>query len=218
MGVRKMRWLGLVVLTVFVAGGIGKKSRNTDKKDYSKILEEYLLRNFDGGSRGGSREIEVEEEEEGSGVGRADEDVIIEVGNSDEESEIEESTDEESTDEESTNEESVIVESTDEDSDIENEDIEIGSGVGEEESTILNSAPYTMESIDGSTSVNIILQQLSSSDLLNMVCDVSSENSDMFSEDNCVPQLYLVSGVSSCNSLPAEFSAKKLADVHGEGL
>eukprot|EP00090_Calanus_glacialis_P016219 TRINITY_DN25438_c0_g1_i2.p1 TRINITY_DN25438_c0_g1~~TRINITY_DN25438_c0_g1_i2.p1 ORF type:complete len:379 (-),score=89.78 TRINITY_DN25438_c0_g1_i2:33-1058(-) len=75
-----------------------------------------------------------------------------------------------------------------------------------------------MASIDGATALNIILQEVSSSDILNMVCDVSTDNSELFAKSNCVPEIYMVSGVSSCSSLPAEFSAKKLADVHGEGL
>jgi len=212
---------------------VTKKFRSTGEEDYSKIMEEYLLRTFDGGSRGGDKK--VEEESITSDVGRADEVVIVEedgVNGEESESDSEGSTIE-------------IVESPIEDEDEGSEEEESGSGSGEEESeggedesgseeeesgsgeeesgsgveesTILNSAPYSMDSNDGATSVNIILQQVSSSDLLNMVCQVSTDNSDLFEDSECVPQIYMVTGVSSCSSFPDEISAKKLADVHGAG-
>jgi len=252
-----MRWLELVLVTILVLATqgkkFGKKSRNKNTQDYSKIMEEYLLRTFDGGSRGdggveefqGLKNAEVSDVVKRIGgedyhpgfngdltldfteaesiesvdqkfrignVGRLDEDIIAEVGSGEEESETNESLDGDSDIED------VDIGSGSEEEESNESEEEESSASEEEESTVLNSAPYSMVSIDGETTVNIILQDLSTSDILNMVCDVSTDNSDLFAEADCVPEIYMVSGVASCSSLPDQFSAKKLADVHGEGL
>merc|ERR1719320_533466 len=46
-----MKWILVVVGTTMVLGIHGKRSRDKEVEDYSKIMEEYLLRTFDGGSR-----------------------------------------------------------------------------------------------------------------------------------------------------------------------
>merc|ERR1711892_1200288 len=55
-------------------------------------------------------------------------------------------------------------------------DIELGSGDDdiEDDFVVTNSATYNMASTDGKTTVSIVIQAVSSSDLLNMVCDFSS--------------------------------------------
>merc|ERR1719320_1393081 len=96
-----MKWILVVVGTTMVLGIHSKRSRNKEVEDYSKIMEEYLLRTFDGGSRkdgGVEGIIEVEEnnlvqkddeimdsmkniaEEDITPVGRLDTDIIAEVG------------------------------------------------------------------------------------------------------------------------------------------
>jgi len=205
-----------------VLGIHGKRSRVKEVEDYSKIMEEYLLRTFDGGSRkdgGVEGIIEVEEnnlvqkddeimdsmknivEEDITPVGRLDTDIIAEVGSGEtNESEADDDGSGDDVGEEGSG-----------------DVVEEGSGGEEEEQIVVDSAPYSMVSLDGETTVNIILQRLSDSDILNMVCDVATDNTELFKESDCVPEIYMVSGVASCSNLPAEFSAKKLADVHGEG-
>merc|ERR1712106_125413 len=60
------------------------------------------------------------------------------------------------------------------------------------------------------------------SDKLNLVCDFSSSDENVFDDQGCPPSIYLVVGHASCQSLPSEVSAKKLADIKksgpGEGL
>jgi len=84
--------------------------------------------------------------------------------------------------------------------------------------TVINEAPYQMTSENGEISANIRLQQVFGSDLLTLLCRVTADDdSDLFSDKNCLPEVYLVAGQSDCENLPQEFSAKKLADLHGSG-
>jgi hypothetical protein len=96
---------------------------------------------------------------------------------------------------------------------------EEGSGDLDEPLVVTNSASYSMVSQDGKSSATIIIQAISGNDKLNLVCDFSSTDGSMFSDQGCVPAIYIVSGHSSCASLPTEVIAKKLADIHeaGEG-
>jgi len=225
----------LVVVTTLMLGISGKRARDKEAQDYKKIMEEYLLRTFDGGSRkDGGVEGVIDEEDENMDVdvfdngnleaeirpiglvdvGRLDADIVSEAGSGEEagETNISDNDDDSETNDSdiAVSDDSTVIEGSGEE--------EESSSSGEEESVVLDSAPYSMVSLDGETTVNIILQRVSDSDLLNMVCDVATENSDLFKESGCVPQIYMVSGVNSCSSLPTEFSAKKLADVHGEGV
>jgi len=84
--------------------------------------------------------------------------------------------------------------------------------------TVLNAAPFLMSSLVAELSADIVLQEVTGSDLLTMVCRVSlNAESEMFSDPTCLPQIYLVAGQTDCNSLTQEFSAKKLAKIHGQG-
>ena len=110
--------------------------------------------------------------------------------------------------------------------------------VEEEESSeviVLNTAPFLMSSLVSELSADIVLQEVTGSDRLRMICKVSlSGESEMFSDPACLPQIYLVAGQTDCNSLSQvtvtthhspptstqhfqEFSAKKLASVHSPG-
>ena len=55
---------------------------------------------------------------------------------------------------------------------------------------------------------------------LHLICDVETNNGDLFSEAECSPDLYLVAGHTQCSGLPDTVSAKKLVDIteagHGE--
>merc|ERR1719320_1039250 len=199
-----MKWILVVVGTTMVLGIHSKRSRDKEVEDHSKIMEEYLLRTFDGGSRkdgGVEGIIEVEEnnlvkkddeiidsmknivEEDITPVGRLDTDIIAEVGSGEtNESEAEDDVSGDDVGEGG----SVNV-------------VEEGSGGEEEEQIVVDSAPYSMVSLDGETTVNIILQRLSGSDILNMVCDVATDNTELFKESDCVPEIYMVSGVASCS-------------------
>ena len=94
---------------------------------------------------------------------------------------------------------------------------EIGSGDEVEPIIVTNSASYSMASLDGQSTATIILQAISGSDKLNLVCDFSSTDESMFSDKSCVPSIYIVFGHSSCASLPSEVNAKKLADIEKSG-
>ena len=75
----------------------------------------------------------------------------------------------------------------------------------EEVERILNTAPYQMTSVNGGPSVDIRLQQMSGSDLLTLEASVtSSEEGSLFRDDDdeCVPEIYLVSGHTECRNLP----------------
>ena len=71
---------------------------------------------------------------------------------------------------------------------------------------VLNTAPYQMTSVDGGPSVDIRLQQMSGSDLLTFEASVTSseevEAGSLFKDDECVPEVYLVSGHTECRNLP----------------
>ena len=105
-----------------------------------------------------------------------------------------------------------------------------------EEVIVLNAAPFLMSSLVSELSADIVLQEVTGSDRLTMICRVSlTSQSEIFSDQTCLPQIYLVAGQADCNSLTQvtvltsvltsvvtsqhfqEFSAKKLASVHGPG-
>ena len=50
-----------------------------------------------------------------------------------------------------------------------------------------------------------------------LVCNFSSSVSSLLSDPGCLPEIYLVSGHSSCSSLPQSVTAKKLAEIHQTG-
>ena len=69
--------------------------------------------------------------------------------------------------------------------------------------TVINEAPYQMTSENGEISANIRLQQVFGSDLLTLLCRVTADDdSDLFSDKNCLPEVYLVAGQSDCENLP----------------
>ena len=75
----------------------------------------------------------------------------------------------------------------------------------EEAETILNKAPYLMTSVDGGPGVDINLLQMSGSDLLTLEARVTSsseEEGSLFRDNECVPEIYLVSGHTECRNLP----------------
>jgi len=94
---------------------------------------------------------------------------------------------------------------------------DVGSGDSEEPLVVTRSASYTMASQDGKSTVNIVIQAITSSDQLNLVCDFSSSDENVFSDQGCPPSIYLVAGHASCQSLPSEVSAKKLTDINKSG-
>ena len=49
------------------------------------------------------------------------------------------------------------------------------------------------------------------------MCNFSSSVSSLLSDPGCLPEIYLVSGHSSCSSLPQSVTAKKLAEIHQTG-
>ena len=51
------------------------------------------------------------------------------------------------------------------------------------------------------------------------MCNFTSSSTSLLSDSGCLPEIYLVSGHSSCSSLPETVTAKKLAEIHqtGEG-
>ena len=51
------------------------------------------------------------------------------------------------------------------------------------------------------------------------VCNFTSDSDSLFSDDTCPPEIYLVSGHSTCHvsDLPTTVSAKKLAEIHHQG-
>merc|ERR1711971_1161266 len=93
----------------------------------------------------------------------------------------------------------------------------------EDAETILNKAPYQMTSVDGGPSVDINLLQMSGSDLLTLEARVTSSSSEeeeqgsLFRDDECVPEIYLVSGHTECRNLPESVSGKRLVTIHGLG-
>merc|ERR1711971_608624 len=93
----------------------------------------------------------------------------------------------------------------------------------EDAETILNKAPYQMTSVDGGPSVDINLLQMSGSDLLTLEARVTSSSSEeeeqgsLFRDDECVPEIYLVSGHTECRNLPESVSGKRLGTIHGTG-
>ena len=191
-------------------------SLDYNEEDYSSKLQQFLLQRI--------KEAETFAEEEGK-RGRQD----LELDDDDDE--LPEIIDEEITDNAESSEEKVeetVEASGDQGS---------GSGSGEEEEsevTVLNAAPFLMSSLVAELSADIVLQEVTGSDLLTMVCRVSlNAESEMFSDPTCLPQIYLVAGQTDCNSLTQvrthltsqltspqhfqEFSAKKLAKIHGQG-
>ena len=50
-----------------------------------------------------------------------------------------------------------------------------------------------------------------------MVCEVSTNKNDIFSDSSCVPEIFLVAGHSFCTNLPDIVSAKKLVAITADG-
>ena len=55
------------------------------------------------------------------------------------------------------------------------------------------------------------MEDRSDASKLHLICDVKSQVS------GCPPQIHLVSGHSSCTSLPNTVNSKKLADIDSDG-
>ena len=71
-----------------------------------------------------------------------------------------------------------------------------------EEVIVLNAAPFLMSSLVSELSADIVLQEVTGSDRLTMICRVSlTSQSEIFSDQTCLPQIYLVAGQADCNSL-----------------
>ena len=70
--------------------------------------------------------------------------------------------------------------------------------------TILNSASYRLVATANSqVSASIQLQQKDNSNLLTLVCDIAANtDSELFKNDACVPEVYLVADQTNCNNLP----------------
>ena len=84
--------------------------------------------------------------------------------------------------------------------------------------SVLNSVTYVMTSTNSSHSATIVMQRISGlEDQVNLVCNFSSSCWSSLSRGGCVPEIYLVSGHSSCSSLPQTVTAKKLAEIHQTG-
>ena len=84
--------------------------------------------------------------------------------------------------------------------------------------SVLNSVTYVMTSTNSSHSATIVMQRISGlEDQVNLVCNFSSSSWSSVSSGGCVPEIYLVSGHSSCSSLPQTVTAKKLAEIHQTG-
>ena len=67
---------------------------------------------------------------------------------------------------------------------------------------VLNAAPFLMSSLVSELSADIVLQEVTGSDRLTMICRVSlTSQSEIFSDQTCLPQIYLVAGQADCNSL-----------------
>ena len=51
------------------------------------------------------------------------------------------------------------------------------------------------------------------------MCNFTSSSDSLLSDSGCLPEIYLVSGHTTCSSLPQTVTAKKLAEIHqtGEG-
>ena len=91
----------------------------------------------------------------------------------------------------------------DEYDEISSEESDEQEAVEEEAERVLNTAPYRMTSVGGGPSVDIRLQQMSGTELLTLEASVtSSEEGSLFSDDECVPEIYLVSGHTECRNLP----------------
>ena len=211
----RARWPGAGVATVFTMRGArpllllllvsiaraehsARSPTNQDTREYSKILQEYLLRNFDGGSRMPNQLARQEE----TGSGNEEEEVEIASGSEEAEDEGDDTTVEEKEEESGSDEGSGAADSADK----------------EEELVVLYEASYVMSSEDkGTTSVRLVLQRVESHDnSLNLVCSVTSASTELFSDPSCHPEIYLVEA-TDCAALPDTLNAKKLADVHEEG-
>ena len=77
----------------------------------------------------------------------------------------------------------------------------------EEAEVVINTAPYQMTSVSGGLSADINLQQMSGSDLLTLearitISEAEERGESLFSNKECVPEVYLVSGHSDCRNLP----------------
>ena len=197
------------------------------EQDYSTKLQQFLLQTL--------KEAETWAGEEEVKRGRQD----LTEEEEDDDDELPEIIDEELTD----NDDSIVEEEEGEEETEdqgEGEEAVEGSAVEETESSeeiVLNSAPFLMSSLVSELSADIVLQEVTGSDRLTMICKVSiTGQSLMFSDPACLPQIYLVAGQTDCNSLTQvttshhqphlssnsaqhfqEFSAKKLASVHGPG-
>ena len=91
----------------------------------------------------------------------------------------------------------------DEYDEISSEESDEQEAVEEEVERVLNTAPYRMTSVGGGPSADIRLQQMSGTELLTLEARVtSSEEGNLFRDDQCVPEIYLVSGHTECRNLP----------------
>ena len=91
----------------------------------------------------------------------------------------------------------------DEYDEISSEESDEQEAVEEEVERVLNTAPYQMTRVGGGPSVDIRLQQMSGTELLTLEASVtSSEEGSLFRDDECVPEIYLVSGHTECRNLP----------------
>ena len=89
---------------------------------------------------------------------------------------------------------------------------------------VLETRSFSMSPVnseDSSVSASIEIQHLDQTHhQARLLCNFSTPSSSpLFSFDSCVPEIYLVSGQSSCSvsSLPASVSAQKLAEIHQTG-
>ena len=84
-----------------------------------------------------------------------------------------------------------------------------------EEHNVTATAEYTMQSVDGASTASIILQLLETEQVI-LLCNFSSLG---VNSDSCNPEIYLVSGSSTCQNLPSSrtVTAKKLAEVEQQG-
>jgi len=169
----------------------GQTDTDTESPDYSAIFQQFLLQKIRDGEAWSNYDYESQFPQ------RARQEEIEEEDSSSVNTIIDESDE---------------ISSEESDEDAEEEDAE----------TILNKAPYQMTSVDGGPSVEINLLQMSGSDLLTLEARVTSSSSSeeegsLFRDDECVPEIYLVSGHTECRNLPESVSGKRLVTIHGTG-
>merc|ERR1712241_1478553 len=87
---------------------------------------------------------------------------------------------------------------------------------------ILDTKSYSMSSSEertDNTTATIVFQlvDVEGETKVNFVCNFTSSSSSLLSDSGCLPEIYLVSGRTSCSSLPQTVTAKKLAEIHQTG-